>query len=329
MVYKNHIVTFHSAEQPEGILMLKKLCASIITYNPSIEQLKINIDAVKMNGIECIVIIDNASEHPEKIIALTHGLKDMRCIFLQNTKNLGVAQALNQCVTEAAEAGYEWLLTLDQDSVIEDGYVEGMRRNMNSNNDIGAVAPRICDKMHMTEDNQHISFFQRKLRWYVRKDSGILPITSGLLMNVKAAVAVGGFTNELFIDSVDFDFDLKLYEHRFEILKANNAKLDHSLGKPNGHYLFGWYFISSGHPAWRYYYMARNTWFIFFGHHKNNVSKKLVWHALLRSICPLLILNVLISNNWDKQYLKYIFAGHLDGLRKKIRPHDEVIKMFS
>ena len=85
-----------------------------------------------------------------------------------------------------------------------------------------------------------------------------MPMTSGCLLNVKAAVNVGGFDESLFIGAVDWDMNLKLIKNGYKIIKRPSAKLLQEFGKPEVRKYAGLSVIVPGYSLWRNYYMVRN-----------------------------------------------------------------------
>jgi GT2 family glycosyltransferase len=64
-----------------------------------------------------------------------------------------------------------------------------------------------------------------------RFEEKLVVITSGNLLKVSAFERIGGFREDLFIDSVDFDFCLRLKKSGYRIMRCNQAILYHSLGE--------------------------------------------------------------------------------------------------
>ena len=89
-------------------------------------------------------------------------------------------------------------------------------------------------------------------------DSPFNVMTSGNVINLDAFKAVGGFSDEYFIDCVDFDFCAKLRQCGYQILRLNKIKLNHSLGKYKKKVIFGKAYTSFEHSALRRYYIVRN-----------------------------------------------------------------------
>lgn len=96
-----------------------KVVAGIVLFNPDLQRLNENINAVK-NQVEQIIFFDNGSQNWNEIKKffkkndLENNIK-----VLRSKNNKGIAYALNMIAVYAMNNGYEWLLTLDQDTVIK------------------------------------------------------------------------------------------------------------------------------------------------------------------------------------------------------------------
>ena len=119
-----------------------KIYAGIVTYNPDIELLKKNINAI-YNQVEEVVIIDNGSENLLKWKKELE-LKYVRITIISNNQNCGIAKALNQICCFGLKKSYNWVLTLDQDSISPDNLVRCMKENLDNN--IAVIAPNIIYK---------------------------------------------------------------------------------------------------------------------------------------------------------------------------------------
>ena len=87
-----------------------RILTGIVTYNPDIGRLKQNLETITDQTDE-LLIIDNASENFSQIKTLAAGK------FIELEKNHGIAYALRRLMDFANKNGYDWVLTLDQDSV--------------------------------------------------------------------------------------------------------------------------------------------------------------------------------------------------------------------
>ena len=89
--------------------MHKTFAIGIVTYQPDEQRLKENIAAAKAQPeAGAILIADN-----------------------DKGENLGMAGGLNKICQQALDLGYEWVVTLDQDSVMQSGTLSEFARYTN------------------------------------------------------------------------------------------------------------------------------------------------------------------------------------------------------
>lgn len=222
----------------------------IVTYQPDIARLQENLKAAKGAPL---ILVDNGSENIDDIRTITEGT-----VLIENPKNLGIAAALNQLFRQAQTLGCEWIATLDQDSVIQPGMLEAFSHHI-SQSDLGIICPRIEDRRLGRQHTQSSSGTE-----YVTH-----AITAGNMVRIKAWEAVGGFTEALFIDGVDFDFCLKLREGGWQILRDNSVCLCQEIGHGRRIALpFHHQMSVLNHSPQRLYYIARNYLWIGRQHHQ-------------------------------------------------------------
>ena len=73
--------------------MRNKIAAGIVLYNPDIDRLKKNLEAIAPQ-VEKVFLVDNHSDHIENIKKLLEQFPV--CELIENEKNAGIATALNQ-----------------------------------------------------------------------------------------------------------------------------------------------------------------------------------------------------------------------------------------
>lgn len=233
-----------------------KIAAIMISYNPD-ENL---FESVKLliNQVDKIIIVDNGSTLEKKKIIDSIGKLDKEKIdIIFNEDNLGIATALNIGVKKALEYGYDWILTMDQDSKSSYNMIEKMLQvyneiDENKKKDILSIFPNFVDeRVQSIEENSVMASYE-----YVDAD-----ITSGNLLKAEVFDKVGFFDDSLFIDLVDTDFCMRLNEKNIKMIKVRDAILYHSLGESQAvKSIFG-KFNTSNHSALRRYYMTRNRFY--------------------------------------------------------------------
>ena len=219
-------------------MKLTKVAAIITSYNDAEAVLRC-VHALK-HQVDSITIVDNGSD-AEHIPILQSLRTDESVTVIESPVNLGVGAALNLALRSLDIAGIEWVLTMDQDSVVAPDMVYRMLE-----------AASCYPKASFTPD-----ISQRE-----RSDGSSAPIevgyaiTSGNLVPIAALKILNGLSPTLFIDGVDFDFSLRLRGAGYRIFRVPGARMLHFLGrvdpgkKPRRFHTI--------HSPLRRYYMTRN-----------------------------------------------------------------------
>lgn len=221
-----------------------KICCGIVTYNSKISLLEKNILSIK-NQVSEIFIVDNGSNNLDEIILLIQKFKSIKLII--NKENEGIAKALNQLCLAAINRKYDWILTLDQDSVCSKDFVYILSKFISEN--IGIIAPIILDRNVGVIGHEPIK----------KPEEVRTCITSGALTSLKSWKQIDGFDENMFIDSVDFEYCYRLRKSGFKILQIPNVRLVHSIGNARKYRFLFWKFIDTEHSAFRAYYIAQNN----------------------------------------------------------------------
>ena len=289
-----------------------KVAAIIISYNPDNNLL----DSINLliNQVEKIIIVDNGSEsQKKKNINLIKDIDNKKIEVIFNEENLGIATALNIGVKEALKQGYNWILTMDQDSKVSSNMIEKMFEvystiDESERKDILSIFPNFVDeRIQSIEENSEMNAYE-----YVDAD-----ITSGNLLKAEVFDKVG-FFDDLFIDLVDTDFCMRLNEENIKMIKVRDAILYHSLGESQTvKSIFG-KFNTSNHSALRRYYMTRNRFYTWekykdLNSFTLNRDKKLFKKEFIK----------IILGEKDKiNKIKMVFKGYKDykkGIRGKLK----------
>lgn len=199
-----------------------KVAAGIVSYNPDLERLKENLNALTKQ-VSTIYIWDNSSENQKEIKrSLEQYFFNNAIILLCSVENAGLSVAYNKLATIAKGEGIDAFLLLDQDSVIGRGCVQRLSEVMEANKETtGIVAAHYIDRNQRDIDNKpECEGIQEVNR----------TITSGSLINLDAFSAVGGYDELLFVDWVDFDFCYRLTQNGFKILIDNSVHILHEIG---------------------------------------------------------------------------------------------------
>lgn len=234
--------------------MSEKIVAEIITYNPDIEVLRKNICAT-MDQVECLLVYDNKSDNCRQII-------DLIKVFDRNDKitlycadaNHGVASALAYGVNFALDHNYEFMLALDQDTIIGEQAVNVLAKTFDTDKKLamvgcGGIADLHGDK-HCDQNDENIKYCN-------------VIITAGSLFKVAVANEIGNYNEDLFIDWVDNEYCYRILNGGYHIALNMNADMKHQLGDPEIKRFFGKKFYVLNYSPMRLYYIYRNARFCF------------------------------------------------------------------
>ena len=226
-----------------------KIAAVVILYNPTDEVVK-NIHSY-LGAIDKLYIIDNSTEPASKIRTSFPGKENV--VYLHDGENKGIASRLNQVIKMAKNDGYDWLLTMDQDSLFPD-----------------EMFTNYLNCVIKFEKKEKVSMFginhSEKITTGDFCNAVLVKhlITSGSILNLKAESAIGEFDENLFIDEVDFEYCLRSILHGFQIIQFTNMFLAHNLGETVNRRSFKTTKLSSRvlHSPQRLYYMTRNLLYV-------------------------------------------------------------------
>jgi len=274
-----------------------RVCAGIVTFNSDIKRLRQNIGAI-YKQVEAIIIVDNGSKNIYEIQQLIRG-KD-KIFLVKNILNEGIAKALNQVFIFAESRDFNWVITLDQDSVCENNMIEAFVKYIFYPN-IGVICPRIDYFNHIQKKDikgNEIDYVQACM-------------TSGSLTSLLAWKKVSGFDEWMFIDYVDNDFGMRLKLHGYKIIRVNETILHHMLGRSEIKKIGIFKTLVFNHTPFRNYYYVRNSIYFIKKYRKHiNVLKYI-------AILTIWELKKLVLEKNRIQTAKSLIAGLKDGITAK------------
>lgn len=239
-----------------------KFAGTVVLYNPE-DSLIENISTY-LPIVDTLYVMDNSTKELD-IISKVKEIDKVKYISLDGNK--GIAKALKVATETASQDGYDFLLSMDQDSKFPTEDFE-IVKNYILNNDmsnVGIVAINYHGNEMVYEDNNG------------QKDCVVSVndiITSGSFVNLSAYKNIDGYNEELFIDYVDNDLCYQYKVNGFEIRLFPNIILNHKLGNIL-HVKFLWYEKDIVvHSALRYYYMYRNFHYLL--NHRSSEYVKLL-----------------------------------------------------
>lgn len=275
-----------------------KTAAVVILYNPDSKVLK-SIESY-IEQVELLFAYDN-SENENSLI--TNELKkNPKIIYVNNNGNLGIAKVLNLAAAKAIELGYDFLLTMDQDSAAPENLVKDLLASLNKLDCVGLISP-----LHSNIYNTH-----EKL-----KNTGISKVdtimTSGNLLKLEAYKKVGGFNESFFIDYVDIEYCLRLRSNNYNVYRCSNIVLKHNEANIAEKKIFNLKFYPTNNAPFRLYYKTRNLLYL-----KDIYKNKFSSNLKDEYLCYLKnFIKMLLFENNRLLKIRMILLGIIDYFKRK------------
>ena len=223
-------------------------CAVIVTFHPQRAVLG-NLAKVRTQ-VQGLIVVDNGS--PEDLLApLRKAIGELNFTLIEIHANRGIAAALNTGVSCAKVKGFDYVLLLDQDSTVSEGFTQAMLAEYELHPQRDKVA--IVTPSQVERSTGHL----REHRF--AKDGGpLVAITSGSLMPVAIFEQCGWFQEDLIIDCVDHEYCLRARSNGYTLAACSRAVLQVAVGSTTSHQAFGITILARNYNARRRYYLTRN-----------------------------------------------------------------------
>ncbi|MGC2498309.1 MAG: glycosyltransferase [Acidobacteriaceae bacterium] len=149
-------------------------------------------------------------------------------------ENNGLSGAYNYGLDRAEADGFEWLLTIDQDTELPPNCFERLCEYgcaISSRDDIGAIVPQLSEgKILLSPQRVLVGRSRAVPRGFTGIRQGeIHAFNSGALWRVQAIRQVGGFSKYFPLDHLDIWMHHQLYLAGFSVFIAGDLQLQHSL----------------------------------------------------------------------------------------------------
>ncbi len=244
-----------------------------------------------INHVDKVLIWENTPS-PDKL--------DYRFIEHEKVEYYGdginsISRALNYAWEYANEYGFDYLLTMDQDSYFEnfDYYIS--KTVLNPKVPEGIWTPQMNGEI-VSEDFEEID----------------IPITSGMLASVKIINTIGGWNESYTIASVDDEFFLLAHQCKIKKYKIKNVSLLQRFGITQVVTVFGHKLELRNYGPQRLYDIYRNNIILIRKYPKIDYLRKNFFHYWLKAI-------VLVFLFEKQRFSKTaaIFKGIISGLQYK------------
>ena len=241
------------------------VAAVVVIFNPDERFKKLLLSLIEQ--VDKIWIINNQPNFDvDKFITNGQVECEDKTTVIENKQNIGLAAAQNQGIKLALADGLDWVLLLDQDSILNKSFVKNMlhaARIYDNEGHIGFLTPR-----HESDDGSPSvptyskGLFLKPKRYHMNlteiDDSLLFGMASGSFIPNKRFKEIGLMREDFWIDYIDYEFSFRVRKQGYKILGVGGARLNHRLGITQQFKVLGKTFSYQVHPAFRRYTIYRN-----------------------------------------------------------------------
>lgn len=277
------------------------LSVVIIWFNPDTNSV-FNINKYS-SLVKTVYIVDNSENNN---IHLATQISNS--IYIGNLKNLGIAKATNIGCERAFQDGFDWVMTMDQDSSWEITELKKFINFVENTKDksIISFAP-----VHSNKTKSLVGELKeksnKKIKSLIIYQSKVM--ASGNIISLKVWKEVNGFNNDLFIDEVDHEFCYKLIEAGYKICEFQDISMYHTLGNVKKTILPR----PCKHSGVRLFYIFRNMLYIkdkFPNFFIENNYKSYMRNAIIQKIYELKIKDLIFIYKGKKAHKYNIYGSY-------------------
>lgn len=265
----------------------------IVVYNPKVDLLVKDICSFIKN-VDLLIIWQNSvlSDDVREYISSLGNI-----IFAGNGINQGIPTALNFALSYAIKNGYDYLLTMDQDSVLEnfDNYKNTViKKNQEKTCIVGAYQTFLESKLSEDVFSEY--------KWV---------ITSGTIFPIRLLNEIGGFETSFFIDTVDIEVCIRARKYGYKCYICRTGKLIQKYGVKHTIKMLNKTINYVVYSPDRIYGIFRNLTMLLITYRKKEISCELFTFSFI-----VIKSAVFEKRNRTKSLLAMLF-GIIDGIRQK------------
>ena len=289
------------------------VCAVITTFRPD-EGFLERVRRIQ-SQVGSVVIVDDGNS-TENVVQLHSWFPESSDIILHhNPMNVGLGASLNKGISIAKHKGYHWVLTLDDDTAVFPNMMANLIKACQTVTKGGGKPVAI---MGMSALDEGVASFPRPSADgpLVVEKRGI--ITSGSLISLSVYHTIGGFREEFFIDSIDYDYCLRARANGYRVLRVCQVGMTHRLGHASRHQIGPFDVVTTNHDPIRRYYAFRNSTVLMREHLNDDPLYSLA--VIFFQLKTLALVLLAESNKRNK--LMWMVRGLWDAWRKRLGKHD-------
>jgi rhamnosyltransferase len=262
-----------------------------------------------LSQVDEVVVVDDGSHTVERFPEIHH----IAHVIITD-ENRGIAAALNSGIRVAIENGADFVLTMDQDSLLIDNYITCALKTYRDAQRAGLNPGLVSAETH---NGLQVPAWGEQRGFQLLFD----PMQSGTLFPMPVLKRLGLFDEELFIDGVDTEYNIRLKAAGYTLLAGQGCDLHHALGEARPLRVLGWQPRFRGRPMeilyhapFRTYYITRNNTVLrrrYGGRDRAWMLRRQIMELESAVIC-------LVYGPKRREHLTAMWRGWLDGLQGRL-----------
>lgn len=283
-----------------------KYAVVIVTYN-RLNLLKECIDCVLRQTItvDKIIIMNNASTDGTQEFLGQYQNQKKFCV-VNEKDNYGGAYGFSRGIQIASQYFWDWVIIIDDDAMLEDGYIEKIENEMSKNEECLAYSGSVYCNGIISQEHRSRNRFKRLFKpipvsvdeYKKRYFEYDLASFCGLMINRKLIEEIGFPEKDFFIRNDDYEYSLRIRK-KSVILNINEARINHKTS----------IVAQQKDLSWKLFYNIRNAIYI---------SGKYYGKSSIVEICIRYILgmflNIVRYGRRDMKKVRWIFWIYLDAI---------------
>ncbi len=217
---------------------MNNILAVVITFYPEKELLISNINAFFPYVDKVLVWENTPSDEADNY----RFVQNDKVEYQTTGENIGISVALNKSLRYAQDNGYEYILTMDQDSRFENfaTYKEkALARIAQEDCIIGPIIN--AEKLEDT---------YQPIPGYI--------ITSGVMARISTLLSIGGYCEDFKVDAIDLELCLRAHANNIPVYKYLGSRLIQQFGSPDEVTILGRKIVTCGYSPFRLEGIFRN-----------------------------------------------------------------------
>jgi len=269
-----------------------RILAIVVTYYPEKELLERNLFAF-IDKVDKVLIWENTSEDEKLSYRFINHQKAEYCGDGINS----ISHALNYAWHYAERNHYEYLLTMDQDSVFKNftDYLNETIKNPQAPKGIWSPTMILLGHRDTREKG-------------IRETP--MAITSGMLIHVSLMEKIGGWNEAFSVDGIDAEFCFCAKKKGVNTYQINRTHLYHQFGKQKRKSFWGHDFVLDNYCPLRYYMIYKSHVLVMRMYPEQKWFKAFFYQHRLKMICWIFLFE---EHGFEKfcNILKGIIMGRL------------------